>query len=202
MHRRPGFVLHVRARLWIRRRSRRLHGFGRARLRRILHGGIVGRAERELRSLAARRRAATSISAEPTKAELYERAQVAAIPGSSIKNGRVPRCVSSTGKVSRQRGQEASAQGREALRLHPSHRALGGHSRTLALARKLACRSGHQQCVNRRRSDEARYRPRQLPIGGDERVSLERRQCHVLGVISRLPRQLVCDLSRLTLEHL
>ena len=49
----------------------------------LIVGYLVGRREKELRSLAARRRAATSISAEPTKAELYERAQAAEIPGRS-----------------------------------------------------------------------------------------------------------------------
>ena len=49
----------------------------------LIVGYLVGRREKELRSLVARRRAAASISTELTKAELYERAQVAEIPGRS-----------------------------------------------------------------------------------------------------------------------
>ena len=48
----------------------------------LILGYLAGRGEPQLRALAARRRTANQ-QADPTKAELYERAQAAGIPGRS-----------------------------------------------------------------------------------------------------------------------
>src|SRR5579864_1828655 len=62
--------------------------------------------------------------------------------------------------------------------------------------------SGRAQRVDGRCLDKALHGPGQLPIGGDESVSLQLRQCHVLGVVRRLPPQLRSDLPRVRLQHL
>ena len=56
--------------------------------------------------------------------------------------------------------------------------------------------------VDRRRLDKARDCSRQFAVGRDEDVRLQLRQRHELGVIRRLPTQLIRDLPRRSLKHL
>ena len=56
--------------------------------------------------------------------------------------------------------------------------------------------------IDRRRLDEVRDRPREIAIGRDEDVSLQLRQGHELGVVRRLPTQLIRDPPGRSLQHL
>ncbi len=56
--------------------------------------------------------------------------------------------------------------------------------------------------TDRRRLDQARDRPRQIAVGGDEDVRLQLRQCHEFGVVRRRPPKAIRDPPRLLLERL
>src|SRR3954468_2726545 len=62
--------------------------------------------------------------------------------------------------------------------------------------------SGRAQRLDGRRLNEVRDRFRQMAVGGDERVGLQPRQRHELGVVRPLPPQLLSDPPRRALEHL